>query len=89
MTFARVTTDDRNGKICAYAGQGRIADAPLGTFGSRAVGESPGLQKLLRYICKNGFVYHAAMNAPRSASILTAAFETCLDWEVYEHGKGE
>jgi L-fucose isomerase-like protein len=89
MTFARVTTDDRHGKIRAYVGQGRITDDPLDTFGSRAVVEIPGLQKLLRYICKNGFEHHAAMNASQSAAILAEAFETYLDWEVYEHGKGE
>jgi L-fucose isomerase-like protein len=43
----------------------------------------------LRYICKNGFEHHAAMNASQSASILAEAFETYLGWEVYEHGKSE
>jgi L-fucose isomerase-like protein len=85
ITFARVTTDDRRGKIKTYVGEGRITDDPLDTFGSRAVVEIPGLKKLMHYICKNGFEHHAAMNPASSAAILQEAFETYLDWEVYAH----
>jgi L-fucose isomerase-like protein len=85
MTFARITTDDRHGKIRTYVGEGRITDDPLDTFGSRAVAEIPGLRKLLQYICKNGFEHHAAMNASPSAAILAEAFETYFGWEVYYH----
>ena len=52
LTFARITTDDRNGKIKTYVGEGRITDDPLDTFGSRAVVEIQDLQRLLRYVCK-------------------------------------
>jgi L-fucose isomerase-like protein len=85
MTFARITTDDRHGKIKSYVGQGRFTDDPLDTFGSRAVIEVPGLQKLLRYICKNGYEHHAAMNASHVADILVEAFENYMGWEVYSH----
>ncbi len=85
MTFARVTTDDRHGRIRTYVGEGRITSDPLDTFGSRAVAEIPGLQKLMRYICRNGFEHHAAMNASQTASILAEAFETYLGWDVYDH----
>jgi L-fucose isomerase-like protein len=85
MTFARVTTDDRHGRIRTYVGEGRITSDPLDTFGSRAVVEIPGLQKLMRYICRNGFEHHAAMSASQTASILAEAFETYLGWEVYYH----
>jgi L-fucose isomerase-like protein len=85
MTFARVTTDDRRGRIRTYVGEGRITSDPLDTFGSRAVAEIPGLQKLMQYICRNGFEHHAAMNPSQSAAILTEAFETYLGWEVYYH----
>ena len=86
MTFARVSTDDRHGCLRTYMGEGRFTDDPLSTFGSRAVVEVPGLQKLMRYICKNGFEHHAAMNASSTAAILAEAFETYLGWEVYHHG---
>jgi len=85
ITFARVTTDDRRGKIKTYVGEGRITDDPLDTFGSRAVVEIHGLKKLMHYICKNGFEHHAAINPASSAAILQEAFETYLGWEVYAH----
>jgi L-fucose isomerase-like protein len=86
FSYARVTTDDRHGTIRAYVGDGMFVDDPLETFGSRAVVEVPELQKLMRFICKNGFEHHAAMNASHSAAILAEAFETYFGWEVYHHG---
>ena len=44
LSFARITTDDRAGRIRSYVGQGRITNDPLDTFGSRAVVEIPGPQ---------------------------------------------
>jgi len=85
FSYARVTTDDRNGVIKAYVGDGMFVDDPLDTFGSRAVVEVPDLQALMRYICKNGFEHHAAMNASHSASILQESFETYFGWDVYHH----
>ena len=85
FSYARVTTDDRNGVIKAYVGDGEFVDDPLETFGSRAVVEVPELQALMRHIVKNGFEHHAAMNRSHSADILAEAFETYLGWEVYNH----
>jgi L-fucose isomerase-like protein len=85
LTYARVTTDDRRGKIKTYVGEGRITDDPLDTFGSRAVVEVPDLQKLLRFICKGGWEHHCAMNPSLGADILQEAFETYMGWEVYRH----
>ncbi len=85
FSFARVTTDDRHGVIKAYIGDGMFVDDPLETFGSRAVVEVPGLQSLMRHICKNGFEHHAAMNASHSAAVLAEAFETYFEWDVYHH----
>jgi L-fucose isomerase-like protein len=85
LTFARITTDDRNGKIKTYVGEGCITDDPLDTFGSRAVVEIEDLQRLLRYICKHGYEHHAAMNPSHCAGVLAEAFETYLGWDVYHH----
>lgn len=85
MSFARITTDDRNGRIRAYVGEGMFVDDPLDTFGSRAVVKVDGLQHLMKYICKNGFEHHAAMSAGHSVSILQEAFETYFDWDCYHH----
>jgi L-fucose isomerase-like protein len=86
VTFARISTDDVGGCVRAYVGQGRFTDDPLSTFGSRAVVEVPGLQALMRYICKNGFEHHAAMNASSCGTVLGAALQDYLDWDVYSHG---
>jgi len=85
VTFGRVSTDDQRGGICAYVGQGRLTDDPLQTFGTRAVVEVPELQKLMHYICRNGFEHHAAMNASHSAGILAEAMSTYLGWDVHRH----
>ncbi len=85
VTFARIGTDDVEGCIRAYVGEGRFTDDPLSTFGSRAVVEVPRLQKLMRFICRNGFEHHAAMNASSCAGVLADAFETYLGWPVYAH----
>jgi L-fucose isomerase-like protein len=85
MSFARVTTDDQHGAIRTYVGEGQFTDDPLTTFGSSAVVEIANLQKLLKYIVKNGFEHHAAISAAHSAEILEEAFTTYLGWEVYRH----
>ena len=61
MTYARVSTDDTSGIIRAYTGEGELTNDPLDTFGHRAVVYTPNLQKLLAYLCKNGFEHHVAM----------------------------
>lgn len=86
MTFARITTDDRNGRIRCYVGQGRFTDDPLDTFGARAVIEVPEMQKLMQHICTHGFEHHVAMSASETADVLAEAFAAYLGWDVYHHG---
>ena len=85
MSYARITTDDRCGAIRAYVGDACFTDDPLQTFGSRAVVHVPGLQQLLKHICKYGFEHHVAMNPSHSAAILAEAFETYFGWDLYFH----
>jgi L-fucose isomerase-like protein len=85
LSYARVSTDDRHGVIKAYVGDGMFVNDPLDTFGSCAVVEVPNLQTLMRYLCKNGFEHHAAMNQSHSAPVLCEAFETYFDWKSYQH----
>lgn len=85
LTYARISTDDNQGIIRTYVGEGEFTDDPLDTFGARAVIHTPGLQKLMRYICKNGFEHHCAMNASHTANILADAFDTYFGWDVYQH----
>ncbi|MGC8793715.1 MAG: hypothetical protein ACP5U2_10030 [Bryobacteraceae bacterium] len=87
VTFARVSTDDRAGRIRAYVAEGRLTDDPLATFGSCAVAEVAGLQKLLRYICQQGFEHHVAINLSQCAWAVGEAFGNYLGWETWLHGQ--
>jgi len=85
VTFGRVSTDDKAGRISAYVGEGRFTDDPLQTFGSRAVVEVARLQHLLQVICRRGFEHHVAMNASNTADVVKDALETYLGWDVHLH----
>ena len=85
MTYARVSTDDVNGIIRSYTGEGELTNDPLDTFGHRAVVYTPNLQKLLAYLCKNGFEHHVAMSMGHVAPVLSEAFSNYMKWDVYHH----
>lgn len=85
MSYARITTDDKNGTIKAYVGDGEFTDDPLPTFGSRAVVQVPELQQLMRHICRNGFEHHTAMTMGYTANVLQEVFENYMGWSVYKH----
>jgi L-fucose isomerase-like protein len=86
LTYGRLTTDDLNGRIKAYVGEGLLTDDVLNTFGNRAVAAVPNLQRLLQYVCQNGFEHHVVMNQTHTADALTEAFRNYLGWDVYHHG---
>src|SRR5438552_3136631 len=84
MTYARYSTDDRRGVIRGYTGPGKFTDDPLVTFGGAGVAEIPQLQKLLKYICREGFEHHVAANfSDVSKSVHEAA--RYLGWESHHH----
>lgn len=85
FTYCRVSTDDLNGRILAYLGEGRLTNDPLKTFGGYGVVQVPNLQKLLHYICENGFEHHVAINLSQTASAVYEALDKYLDWDVYFH----
>ncbi|HYV27465.1 MAG TPA: L-fucose/L-arabinose isomerase family protein [Candidatus Eisenbacteria bacterium] len=85
MSFARFSTDDTSGKIRGYVGEGRFTDDPLNTFGGAGVVEIPKMQKLLHYICENGFEHHVAANLSTVAAAVHEAATRYLGWETYWH----
>jgi L-fucose isomerase-like protein len=85
MSFARFSTDDVNGRMRGYSGSGRFTDDPLKTFGGAGVVEIPGLQKLLRYICEQGFEHHVAANFSSVAPMVHEATTRYLGWDMYAH----
>jgi L-fucose isomerase-like protein len=87
MSFARFSTDDLHGQIRAYVGEGRFTEDPLETFGGAGVVEIPHMQKLLRYICENGFEHHVAANLSQVSAIIHEVTKNYYGWETYWHAR--
>lgn len=85
FTYARFTTDDLNGCLKAYVGEGEITDDELNMSGARGVVRIPRTQQLLQFICENGFEHHVAINLSSSASIFNEAISSYLGIETYWH----
>jgi L-fucose isomerase-like protein len=85
MSFARFSTNDREGSIRGYVGEGEFTDDPLETFGGAGVVRIPRLQELLRYICERGFEHHVAANLAPVAAAVQEAATRYLGWSVYQH----
>jgi L-fucose isomerase-like protein len=74
-----------DGTIDGYVGQGEFTDDPLDTFGGAGVVRIAGLQRLLRYICENGFEHHVAANMSSVAGAVQEAAGRYLGWKVNYH----
>ncbi len=85
FTFFRISTDDPKGCIKAYLGEGEITSDPYGMDGCIAVTKVNNLQKLMKYICHNGFEHHVAAVRTHVADILQDAIENYLGWDLYVH----
>lgn len=85
FTFARFTTDDTNGRLISYIGEGEFGSESPDTFGGYGVARIPNLQNLMKFICYNGFEHHVAVNFSRTADILEEAFSVYLGYETYYH----
>lgn len=85
FTYFRISTDDTMGCIKAYLGEGKMTDAPYGMDGCIVVTEVPELQKLMKFICKNGFEHHVALVRGDVASIVEEAIDSYLGWDLYVH----
>ena len=85
MSFARFSTDDTSGVMRGYVGQGEFTSDSLNTFGGVGVVKIPELQKLLHYICENGFEHHVAANFSTTAGAVHEAAVRYLGWQMYWH----
>jgi L-fucose isomerase-like protein len=85
MSFARFSTDEFSGTIRGYVGQGDFTDDALKTFGGAGVVQIPNMQRLLRYICENGFEHHVAANFSHVAEAVKEAGEKYLGWPMHLH----
>ncbi len=86
MSFARFSTDDINGTMRGYVGEGEFTSDSLNTFGGVGVVKIPELQKLLHYICENGFEHHVAANFSNTAGAVHEAASRYLGWQMHWHG---
>jgi L-fucose isomerase-like protein len=87
MSFARFSTDDTSGRVRGYVGEGQFTDDPLETFGGAGVVEIPQMQRLLHYICEQGFEHHVAANFSTVAAAMHEATTRYLGWAMYWHNR--
>jgi len=85
MTFVRLTTDDTKGVMKAYVGEGSFRDELIPTKGGVSSCHIADLQKLLKYVCENGFEHHVCFVRGHVADILEEAFTKYMGIEVYRH----
>jgi L-fucose isomerase-like protein len=85
MSFARFSTDDTAGRMRGYVGEGAFTKDPLNTFGGAGVVEIPNMQKLLHYICENGFEHHVAANFSTTAGAVHEAMTRYYGWQMHWH----
>jgi L-fucose isomerase-like protein len=85
MTYFRLSTDDRAGKIKTYVGEGAFTDDPFPMDGGIAVTEVPRLRQLLGFIAQNGFEHHVAMVRGHYADVVQEAVGRYLGWQSYQH----
>jgi L-fucose isomerase-like protein len=85
MSYARFSTDDTAGGIRGYVGEGEFTSDALNTFGGVGVVQIPQLQKLLHYICENGFEHHVAANFSTTAAAVHEAAVRYLGWQMHWH----
>jgi L-fucose isomerase-like protein len=86
MTFFRASSDDRNGVIKTYLGEGEFTDDPFAMDGGIAVTKVARLRPLLGFIARNGFEHHVAMVRGHHADVVGEALTRYLDWPTYRHG---
>ena len=87
FTYCRVSTDDLNGEVAAYCGEGQFTNDPLITFGGYGVVKVPRFQDLLKFICENGFEHHVAASPGAAGAAVAEALDKYLGWYVYHHDR--
>ena len=85
MTFFRVSSDDHNGTLKSYVGEGAFTDDPYAMDGGIAVTQITRLRSLLGFIARNGFEHHVAMVRGNHAAAINEAVTRYLDWPTYCH----
>jgi L-fucose isomerase-like protein len=85
FTYCRVSTDDLNGRVVSYVGEGEFTKDRVESFGGYGVIKIPRFQDLLKHICTNGLEHHVAATRAPVAEAIEDALKTYLSWDVYHH----
>jgi len=85
MTFFRASTDDRQGVVKTYVGEGEFTDDPFPMDGGIAVTKVARLRRMLGFIARNGFEHHVAMVRGHHAEAVNEAVSRYLNWPTYRH----
>jgi len=85
MTFLRITTDDAKGQMKMYVGEGSFESEKIPTKGGVAFCRVKDLQKLMHYVCDNGYEHHVCFARGHVADILAEAMGKYMGVSVYKH----
>lgn len=85
LTYCRVSTDDLHGRMRVYAGEGEITSDKLESFGGYGVVRIPEMQRLMQFVCRNGFEHHVSVSRSRCGRAVADALRNYKGWEVYYH----
>ncbi len=85
MTFCRFSTDDLNGRVRGYVGEGQFTDDPFDMLGSIAVCEIPNMQRLFAMLCNQGYEHHCALVRTHCAPVIAEATSKYLGWDMAVH----
>lgn len=85
MTYFRISTDDRLGKVKGYVGQGTFTADPFAMDGGIAVIDLPRMRDLFTHLCRQGFEHHVAMVRGSHADVVDEAVSRYLKWDIYHH----
>ena len=85
LTYCRVSTDDLQGKLRAYVGEGEITGDRPQSFGGYGVVRIPEMQKLLKHICRHGYEHHVAVNRSHYGAAVAEALSNYKGWDTYHH----
>jgi L-fucose isomerase-like protein len=85
FTYLRISTDDLEGKMKAYVGEGAFTNDPIDTFGGFGVARVPRFQELLQYICEEGYEHHVSATQALVADALYESMTRYMGWSVYYH----
>ena len=86
FTFFRVSTDDGEGEVKSYSGEGEFTADPFPMNGGIAVCRIDDARGLMRHITREGFEHHVAMVRGRYSGVLEEAVVRYLGWGFHRHG---